>query len=78
MFWGHPFLRHAFAWHLAVVALAGLLLLVLLGLVIVWAIRRWKRIPETTSPEPLNIAKERYARGEISAAELEEIKKNLS
>ena len=36
------------------------------------------RFHKQDSERPLNIARERYARGEITKEELEEIKKNLS
>jgi putative membrane protein len=78
MYWGHPFLRHEFGWHFAAGAIIGILLLILLVLLIVWAVRRWKRAPMSVGQGPIDIARERYARGEISLAEFEEIKKNLT
>lgn len=48
---------------------------------VIWAVRKLAggRGPDTsTRKDPLDIAKERYARGEISRADFEEIKKDLS
>ena len=78
MYWGHPFLRHEFGWHFGIGAIVCFLFLVLLTLLIVWAARRWKRPPMPAGRGSLDIARERYARGEISLAEFEEIKTNLS
>jgi len=59
------------------------LLIVILNTVlfiaIVWAFAQWIRFfAGRQHRTPLNIAEERYARGEITKAELSEIKKNLS
>ena len=78
MYWGHPFLRHEFGWHFSPGIILGVLLLILLLLLIVGAVRRWKRFPMPAGRVPLDIARERYAKGEISLVEFEEIKKNLS
>jgi putative membrane protein len=40
--------------------------------------RRGNSRPEATGKTPLEIAKERYARGEISKEEFEQLKKDLS
>jgi len=46
---------------------------------IIWAIiRLGKGGGSATKSEPLDIAKERYAKGEISKEEFEQIKKDLS
>ncbi len=46
---------------------------------IVWAVRRaTDRGPVEHKRSPLDIAKERYARGEISREEFEQLKKDLS
>jgi putative membrane protein len=67
----------------------GMGLMMLLGLIfwggvialIVWAITRMTR-RETHSgggqPGPLDIARERYARGEITKEQFEQLKKDLS
>ena len=59
-----------------------ILWVVIVGL-IVWGVvalaRRGTSTSDTTQKrDPLDIAKERYAKGEISKEELKEIKKNLS
>ena len=56
--------------------------IVVIGL-IVWGVvallRRGSSAPDTSQKrDPLEIARERYAKGEISKGEFEEIKKNLS
>lgn len=66
--------------------LLGLLLLVLFIMFIVWLVRRTGGAPggccgmpyEGPAKSPLDIAKERLAKGEITQKEFEEIKKNLS
>ena len=46
---------------------------------IVWGITRlMRRNGSTTTHTPLDIAKQRYARGEINKEEFEQIKKDLS
>ena len=50
---------------------------------IVWGVRKLTERGDsgrgtTEKPDPLEIAKERYARGEISKEEFEQIKKDLS
>lgn len=59
-----------------------ILWVVIVGL-IVWGVvalaKRGTSTSDTTQKrDPLDIAKERYAKGEISKEELEEIKENLS
>jgi putative membrane protein len=44
---------------------------------IIWGISRLTRHGSVGKPTPLDIAKERYARGEITREQFEEIKKNL-
>jgi putative membrane protein len=44
---------------------------------IIWGISRLTRRGPVANPTPLDIAKERYARGEITREQFEEIKKNL-
>ncbi len=46
---------------------------------IVWGVIKLSKGSETSSKkEPLDIAKERYAKGEISKEEFEQIKKDLA
>ena len=46
---------------------------------IVWGITKLsRRNGSTTKHDPLDIAKERYAKGEISAEEFDQIKKDIS
>ena len=47
---------------------------------IVWGVRRLTRHGETSTEKgnPLEIAKERYAKGEITKKEYEQIKKDIS
>ncbi len=47
---------------------------------IVWGVRRLTehRGPEPTGRTPLDIAKERYARGEITKEQFEQVKRDLS
>jgi putative membrane protein len=62
--------------------LGGLWMLLFWGLVIwliVWGIRKITESGKGSSGKsPLDMAKERYASGEISKAEFEQIKKDLS
>jgi putative membrane protein len=64
--------------------LGGIAMVIFWGLVIwlvVWGIRRASRrgfdMGAPGDKTPLDIAKERYAKGEITLAQFEEIKKNL-
>ncbi len=46
---------------------------------IVWGVTKLtKRSDSASKHDPLDVAKERYARGEISREEFEQIKKDLS
>ena len=57
--------------------LVGLLFLGGLAALIVWAVTRAGRSGPSDRRSPLDIAKERYARGEITREQLEQIKKDL-
>jgi putative membrane protein len=74
-------MRHEFGmgWGgVAAVIIFVLFVIAVIGLV-VWAARRGRvHHGMMIDQGPLAIAKERYAKGEISLAEFEEIKKNLS
>ena len=58
------------------------LLLLVIGIPVglIWAVFQWVRYfnRNKSGTNALEIAKERYAKGEISKAEFEEIKKNIS
>ncbi len=54
----------------------GLLTVAGLVALVVWIVRGFGR--RQTADAPLEIARTRYARGEITQAEFEEIKKNLN
>ncbi len=62
----------------------GILFVIFWGLIIyliVWAIRRFSAPSGTGTPgqrSPLDIAKERYARGEITKEQYDQIKRDLS
>ena len=64
----------------------GILMLLFWGLIIALVVWGMKRLTErgssgSTTPEkhdPLDIAKERYARGEISREEFEQVRKDLT
>ena len=52
--------------------------IVLIAFLIRWIIRTVKEQPQQQKDENLEIAKERYAKGEISKEEFEQLKKDLS
>jgi putative membrane protein len=62
----------------------GIIFILFWGLIIyliVWGIRRFSGSRGTGGPDqrsPLDIAKERYARGEISKEQFDQIKRDLS
>lgn len=66
------------------IVMGGLWMLLFWGLVIwliVWAIRKVNQVSKGTNSgggSALDIAKERYARGEITKAEFDQLKKDLS
>ena len=79
MFEVHPFLHHGFFGHPVIAVFLGLLFLAGLVALAVWAVRRSKQPAAMTGGhEALDIARKRYAGGEISHEEFEKIKKNLS
>lgn len=57
----------------------GLIWIVVLALIVwgVWSYSRRNKDSGHPQDRPLDILKERYAKGEISKAEFEEMKKNL-
>ncbi len=60
----------------------GMLIMIIFwaGLIalVVWIVVKAVRSGKSTSETPLDIAKARYARGEISKKEFEQLKKDLS
>lgn len=71
--WGTP----VQPWWGVVSGIMWLLILVGLGLVVVWAVRQ--AAPEQTQAtrEPLAILKERYARGELTREQFEQMRRDL-
>jgi putative membrane protein len=73
--WGHPY-GHGFGVAMVVI------MVIVWGAIIaltIWGIRRLNRhSPCKTSSNALDIARERYAKGEITKEQFEEIKKGLS
>ena len=66
-------LAWVFNWIIMLLFWVGLIVLV------VWVVRKLsKGGGSATKSDPLDIAKERYAKGEISKAEFEQFKKDLS
>jgi putative membrane protein len=59
----------------------SLLFLVALFVLAVWVVLRVRNggvVPQRARPSPLDIAKERYARGEIDRGEFEQLNEDLS
>jgi uncharacterized membrane protein len=48
-----------------------------LAIVLVWAVSRVATRQESSPPRAIDVAKERYARGEISSEELAEMRRHL-
>ena len=61
-------------WWMAV----GSVWMVFLVIALVWALSRFAARPDSSRPRALDIAEERYARGEISSEELAEIRRHLA
>ena len=62
--------------------IGGLILLIGIVVLVVWAIGGYNRaaggrIDSSPGPDPLDILRERYARGEITQAEFEQAKRAL-
>lgn len=58
--------------------LFGLLMLALVVVGVIWVVKTLAHHNTPISHEPLDIAKERYAKGEITKEELTEIRKELA
>jgi putative membrane protein len=61
-------------------ALIGLVVLVALVVLVVWAVNTMSRVsrgPDQHGPPPLDILRERFARGEITKEQFEEAKRTL-
>jgi uncharacterized membrane protein len=57
---------------------AGMAWMLFLAILAVWVVSRLVAGPAGRGTNPIHFAEERYARGEISSAELAEIRRNLS
>ncbi len=57
--------------------IVGILILIAAIIVIVYVVRQGKPVDRQDTKTPLDILKERYARGEIGKTEFEERKKDL-
>lgn len=78
MYWGHWGDGVIGGWQIFGMVMMGVFWIAIIALV-VWGIKRFTHEKTTsTSSGALDIAKERYAKGEISKQEYEEIKNNLS
>jgi putative membrane protein len=55
----------------------SLLVFILIILLIIWAVNKYSGKDTKDRISPLDIARERYAKGEISREEFEQIKKDL-
>jgi putative membrane protein len=58
--------------------IAGTVWMLFFAIIVVWVISRLTPGPAPGARDALDIAKERYARGEISSEELAEIRRNLA
>lgn len=65
-----------FGWHDMGLGIPMIIFWILIIVVIVWLIQNSRR-NKTSAESALDIAKKRYAKGEISKKELDEIKRNL-
>lgn len=74
IWWGHYF-SAGFGWVMA--ALMVIFWVIVIALAI-WGIMRLSRSSSGSKSNALEIARERYARGEINKEQFEELKKNLS
>ena len=73
MYWGHPF-------GVGVVLMMVVLMVIFCGLVIalaVWGIRRLVKHSSGSRSNTFDIVRERYAKGEITKEQFEELKKDL-
>jgi putative membrane protein len=74
MYWGNGAIG---GWGIFGMVLMVVFWVAIIALVI-WGIKRFTQEKTTTSKGALDIAKERYAKGEISKEEFEQIKRDLS
>jgi len=74
MFWGDGSGIWFFGWFIILISALGFAGLIYL---IIWLASKGKSSPAART-DPLDIVKERYARGEISRDEFEKMKKDLS
>jgi len=69
----HEFNGHGMGWGWII----GLFILIVALIIIIYAVRQRNPVNREENKTPLDILKERYARGEIDKAEFEDRKKDL-
>ena len=74
MYWGNGAIGGWGIFGVVMMVLSWVAVIVL----VVWGIKQFTKEKTTTSKGVLDIAKERYAKGEISKEEFEQIKRDLS
>lgn len=74
MMWYMP----GMGWEMALSSILALLFLVALVVLAVWGVRQVTGRSTADTSKALDVAKERYARGEISRDEFEQLKRDLT
>ena len=72
----HGFVGHG--WSMGLWWIIGLVVLVALVLIVIWATNQNRRKDLPGDKNPMDVLKERYARGEIDREEFEQKKRDLS